>query len=98
MDGKSARQEVDCVAEMLDAIVGYGLIVRLDPGDAPAGFYLGGVVVNPAFRRMGIGRALTQLRIEWVNDQAARLFYFANARNQATIDLHAEFGSWRSGG
>jgi ribosomal protein S18 acetylase RimI-like enzyme len=87
-----AKRSMLAVAEVADAVVGYGLAVWLEPDDAPAGFYLGGVVVSPKFRRMGIGRALTRVRIEWVKEQAETMFYFANARNQATLDLHAGFG------
>lgn len=87
-----AKRSMFAVAEVADAVVGYGLAVWLEPDDAPAGFYLGGVVVSPEFRRMGIGRALTRVRIEWVNNRADSAFYFANARNRASFDLHAEFG------
>ncbi|MDP9886263.1 GNAT superfamily N-acetyltransferase [Sinomonas atrocyanea] len=32
-------------------------------GGAPAGHYLGGIVVHPAARRRGLGRALTEARL-----------------------------------
>lgn len=58
----------------------------------PDGWYLLGVVVIDAWRRRGIGRALTRARLAWIADRADVAFYFANARNRASIDLHAELG------
>lgn len=62
------------------------------PRRPPAGWYLSGVVVRPDLRRRGIARALTALRIEDLRGEAAGLLYFVNARNRASIDLHAAFG------
>ena len=78
--------------------VGYGkvasLVVPADapPNHAPAGYYLGGVSVHPDFRRNGIGRELTRRRLLWVAERADEAFYFVNAQNRASIDLHARFG------
>jgi L-amino acid N-acyltransferase YncA len=41
----------------------------------------------------GVGRALVRARIDESRRQRApELFYFANARNEATIRLHEQFG------
>jgi GNAT superfamily N-acetyltransferase len=40
-------------------------------GDAPAGHYLGGVTVYPVFRRLGLGEALTEARLEWIWQRAS---------------------------
>lgn len=61
-------------------------------GDAPAGHYLGGVVVHPAARRRGAGRALTEARLDWIWARADAAYYLANARNAASIALHAQLG------
>ena len=73
-------------------IVGYGLVDWMSREPAPEGFYLMGLVVHPAFRRMGIGRELTQQRLDWVRARTDSAYYIANALNQATIDLHDAFG------
>jgi RimJ/RimL family protein N-acetyltransferase len=62
-------------------------------GGPPAGYYLSGVVVDPEHRGHGIGGQLTRARIDfgW-SAGAPALYYFANARNAASIALHAKFG------
>lgn len=73
-------------------MVGYGLVDWMSREPAPGGFYLMGLVVHPSFRRLGIGREITRRRLEWVAARTGTVFYIANASNQATIDLHADFG------
>ncbi len=59
---------------------------------APEGWYLGGVIVRPAWRRRGIGAALTAERLAWIAQRAGEAYYFVNARNRASIALHEPFG------
>ncbi len=59
---------------------------------APRGWYLAGVVVRPEWRCRGLGRRLTQARLSWIAERAHRAYYFANARNRVTIELHEPFG------
>jgi ribosomal protein S18 acetylase RimI-like enzyme len=86
------------VAAAGGAVVGYGVVARFEPPPdapgncAPAGWYLAGVVVAEAARRRGIGAALTEARLAWIAARAPRAYYFASARNRATIDLHARCG------
>jgi GNAT superfamily N-acetyltransferase len=86
------------VAELGDdtrRIVGCGRVAWLEPdgcGAAPAGHYLVGLVVDPAHRRSGIGEALTRARIAWALAHGPEVWYFANARNRASLDLHARLG------
>lgn len=61
-------------------------------GDAPAGHYLGGVMVKPSHRRQGVASALTSARLEWIWSQAGHAYYFANEHNTASIRLHEAFG------
>ena len=75
-----------------EAPAGYGTVEHLAWEGLPAGWYLGGVVVSPALRRRGIGARLTQERLDWVAQRGREAFYFVNARNRASIDLHAPFG------
>jgi ribosomal protein S18 acetylase RimI-like enzyme len=78
-------------------VTGYGRVSehrpeRPRPAEAPPGFYLGGVVVDPRFRRRGIGLALTRARIELVFTMADEVWYFTNARNTPSIAMHAHLG------
>jgi ribosomal protein S18 acetylase RimI-like enzyme len=59
---------------------------------APAGWYLLGVIVRDDWRRRGIGLELTRRRLDWIRDRADAAFYFANARNRPSIDLHESLG------
>lgn len=60
-----------------------------DDPPAPAGHYLGGIVVDPAWRRRGVGTALTLARLDWVSQRAAAVYYFTNVRNAASLALRA---------
>jgi len=86
------------VAEVGRDIVGFGRAAFIaTPADAtadwvPEGWYLVGVVVVDAWRRGGIGRALTEARLAWIGERAERAFYFTNARNQTSLDLHRKLG------
>jgi len=62
------------------------------PDVAPEGWYLAGVIVDPEFRGRGVGEALTRARLDWLDGRGGRTFYFANAVNRVTIDLHAKLG------
>ncbi|MFE4518054.1 GNAT family N-acetyltransferase [Kitasatospora sp. NPDC056783] len=73
-------------------LVGYGRVVRLEAATAPTGFYLAGLVVDPGVRRRGVGLSLTRSRMEWISANAPEAWYFCNARNHASIELHAGMG------
>lgn len=55
---------------------------------APTGHYLGGVTVDPSWRRRGVALALTEARVQWIADRADEVFYVVNPRNLASIELH----------
>lgn len=61
-------------------------------GDAPAGHYLGGVVVHPHWRRQGVGSALVKARLRWIWERSDRAYYFTNERNGASIEMHRSCG------
>ena len=63
-----------------------------DPGDAPVGWYLLGVIVAPALRRRGLGTALTRHRLSWIAERASEAYYFANSLNAPSIALHRRLG------
>lgn len=83
--------------------VGFGRLSRLRPErlpavdppgqPPPAGYYLTGLLVDPAWRRAGIGAELIRIRLAhaWAAGAEA-VYYFANAGNAATIRLHTSLG------
>lgn len=78
-------------------VIGYAWLAWLTPvahggRNAPDGWYLSGVVVAPAHRRRGIGRRLTQARIDWVLEREPAAHYVVSASNPASRTLHAELG------
>jgi len=81
--------------------VGYGKANWCEPrgenDQAPAGMFLTGLVVAPAWRRRGIGEELIRRRLTWVwlRDQAA--WFFTSARNRASLALHARLGFIEAG-
>lgn len=89
--------QVMFVAEAHGVIVGYGRVAWQTPTacggrNAPDGWYLSGVAVDPSVRRQGIGRALTRARCAWVLERADSVYYVVNAANRASQDLHAGLG------
>jgi len=82
------------VAVVDSQIAGYGKLRHFTglPG-VPDGYYLGGVVVGPQWRRGGIGTLLTTHRIEAARAAGAdTVYYFANSQNEASIAMHLGFG------
>lgn len=82
-------------AKVAGETVGYASVTFLPahPEDgASAGYYLTGVTVDPAWRRRGIGRLLTERRMEWVRGRGDAVWCFVSARNRASLDLHRELG------
>ncbi|MFJ4209321.1 GNAT family N-acetyltransferase [Paenarthrobacter sp. NPDC089675] len=61
-------------------------------GPAPAGHYLGGLTVAPAFRRKGAAIQLTDARLAWIWERGTSAWYVVNARNQASLELHGRWG------
>jgi GNAT superfamily N-acetyltransferase len=62
------------------------------PDGAPAGWYLFGIIVREGWRRRGIGARLTEARLAWIAERADEAYYFANALNRASLDLHERLG------
>lgn len=87
-------ERVVLVAAIQDEIVGVAKThFHGEPdGEAPAGHYLGGVVVPPNSRRQGIGSALTRARVEWIWSRSSSVYYFANEHNTASIRMHEALG------
>jgi len=87
------------VAEIRDRVIGFGrALYFIPPKDAPRniaprGWYLIGVIIHPDFRRMGAATQLTAERLKLISQKGeSEVYYFANSRNKASIDLHNHFG------
>lgn len=85
------------VAELDGQVVGYSRLSWQTPmamggRNVPDGHYLSGIVVDPRWRRRGIGRELTRARCAWAREQGHRAYFVVNAANRASIDLHRELG------
>lgn len=65
---------------------------RHDDPPAPAGHYLGGITVAEAWRRRGIAVALTEHRMAWLREHTDVVRCVTNARNAASLALHAGLG------
>jgi ribosomal protein S18 acetylase RimI-like enzyme len=84
------------VAKSNGQVVAYGRVIEMAADEAalgtPAGYYLSGVLVQPAWRRRGIALALTQARLHWVFARTDEAFYVTGADNIASLHLHAALG------
>ena len=79
-------------------IIGYGRARLFVPAahapadTAPRGYYLTGIFVRSDHRRLGVGTALTRSRLAWIGKHDDEAWYFANARNLGSIELHRRLG------
>ena len=97
-DAREIGKSLILVAARHGRIVGYAKAGWFEPpagappNAAPAGWYLFGVIVDPDFRRRGVGSLLTRARLSWIAEWSPRAYYFASALNRASIDLHDRLG------
>jgi aminoglycoside 6'-N-acetyltransferase I len=84
------------VAKAHGRVVAYGRVLALAADEAglgtPAGYYLSGVLVEPAWRGRGIATALTRARLRWAFARTDAVFYVTGADNTASLHLHAAVG------
>jgi ribosomal protein S18 acetylase RimI-like enzyme len=84
------------IAKANGQVVAYGRVAELAANEAgpqtPVGYYLSGVLVEPALRRRGIALALTRARLRWAFARTDEVFYVAGADNIASLRLHAALG------
>ena len=84
------------IAKANGEVVAYGRVLALAADEAgpgtPAGCYLSGVLVDPAWRGRGIATALTRARLRWAFARTDIVFYVAGAGNVASLRLHTALG------
>jgi aminoglycoside 6'-N-acetyltransferase I len=84
------------VAKANGHVIAYGRVAELTAGEVapgtPAGCYLTGVLVDPAWRHRGVATALTRARLRWVFARTDEALYVAGADNTASLNLHAALG------
>ncbi|MBY8881205.1 GNAT family N-acetyltransferase [Streptomyces sp. PLK6-54] len=92
---RSGERSLVVTAKVSGEAVGYANVAFLPehPADrAPAGSYLTGVTVAPAWRRRGVARLLTLRRMEWAGERDSAVWCLISARNRASLDLHRQLG------
>lgn len=86
------------VTEIGHHLVGFGRARQLAHGRdglplaLPEGWYLTGVIVDPTWRRRGLGEVLTAARLDWLRRRTDAAYYVASRENRASIALHERFG------
>lgn len=80
-DPKMGHDRLLLVAEFRDCVVGFGKVQSLGAKGTtnecalPCGWYLTGIVVDPAFRRRGVGARLTAARLQWIAERSSTAYY-----------------------
>lgn len=85
------RREV-YVARVDGHVAGYATAEWMEGGTLIPGWYLSGLVVSPAYRRHGIGTALTDHRMHALRQRTDSVYFFANSINRVIIELHESLG------
>ncbi|MCG2799104.1 MAG: GNAT family N-acetyltransferase [Cellulomonas sp.] len=81
------------VAQCGDQVVGASAVKFWpSPADTPAGWYVSGITVVPGWRRRRIGDRMLAFELAKVDRLHEPTWSVVNARNGASLDLHARHG------
>jgi len=84
---------IHVVAECHGQVVGASAVkVWPEHADAPAGWYVSGITVMPSWRRRRVGDRMLALELAGVDRLHEPTWSVVNARNGASLDLHARHG------
>lgn len=87
------RTDDDPTGGTADEVVGWSSAFRLGGhDDAPDGWYVSSLTVDPAWRRRGAGDRLLAAVIVATETRSAVLRSIVNATNRASLDLHTTHG------
>ena len=83
-----------------DEVVGHGKLFKYSSGDmevdfeSPEGWYLNGIIVDPAFRRKGVAKELLKYREDFISqiDEKTNLHSIVSAENEPSIKYHETLG------
>lgn len=87
--------ECQLVIKNLDGqLLGWSRAHWWEPADetVPAGYYLAGIEVARGCRHRGVGRSLTEARLDWIAQRASSAWCVVNAQNAASLELHRSLG------
>ncbi len=74
------------------AVVGWAMASRWAHDDAPPGYVVSALTVDPGWWRRGLGHRLASGLLAWAWDRADVLHSLVNLRNEASLALHARLG------
>lgn len=98
LDGETGRSVVrraggEVGADSGDEVIGWSSAFRMaGRDDAPDGWYVSSLTVDPAWRRRGAGDRLLAAAIAATSARGSVLRSIVNATNRASLDLHAAHG------
>jgi GNAT superfamily N-acetyltransferase len=76
-----------------ERVAGWAMAARCTGhDDAPDGWYVSWLVVDPSWRRRGVATALLDDLLTWTSSRGGALFSLVNTQNRASLDLHVQFG------
>lgn len=88
-----------CVALIDGIVVGHGKLFRYSKEKhdvefkSPEGWYLNGVIVDSAYRRKGVAKALLSFRESYVLEkEGGELYSIVSAENHPSISYHTTLG------
>lgn len=90
--GTTRPDEADDDTGTPGGVVGWGMVSRWAPDDAPHGLVVSALTVHPGWWRRGLGTRLLAGLQRWAWRRADDLWSIVNARNETSLALHDRLG------